>query len=95
MGIDMWTPQENLNPPDELFEKFNDRISFAFAVNGLDKPEMTENDVRKVVRDFVDKYGKNGRVLASLRTPFNAPERAVWARDELFNYSLEYYDKKW
>ncbi|MBR5995777.1 MAG: methyltransferase [Eubacteriaceae bacterium] len=95
MGIDMWTPQENLNPPDELFEKYNDRMSFAFAVNGLDKPEMTENDVRKVVRDFVDKYGKYGRVLASLRTPFNAPERAVWARDELLNYSLEYYDKKW
>ncbi|NLW71119.1 MAG: methyltransferase [Eubacteriaceae bacterium] len=95
MGIDMWSPQENLNPPDELFEKYNEQMSFTFGVRGLDKPEMTENEVRKVVRDFVDKYGKNGRVLASVFAPRETPERGKWAREELHNYSLEYYDKKW
>ncbi len=93
MGIDMWTPQQVINDPDYLHATYGREMSFAFAVPGLDAPGLTEEQVRRAVRDFVDTYGENGRVMAQLRLPPQYADRAAWARDELYNYSLEYYNK--
>ncbi len=88
MGADMWTPQSTCNDLDYLFKNFNEKITFTFPVDipaGAD-----EQTVREAVRDFVEKYGKNGRIMASIMAP---PEVAEIARDELYNYSLQYYNK--
>ena len=91
MGIDMWNPQRDINDPPMLKEKYGDKMTFVFPIKGLDAPHMEESDIRRLVREFVDFYGKGGRIMASIMVPKDMQERAVIARDELYNYSLEYY----
>jgi len=93
MGVDMWTPQDGVNDPDFLVPEYGDKMAFAFRVKGINGPGVTEEQVRRAVRDFVDTYGKCGRVMAQLRVDPEYSERLPWARDELYNYSLEYYNK--
>ena len=91
MGVDYWNPQHRANDYDELFEKWNTQMSFAFDIDiphGAD-----EEEIRKRVRDFVDHFGGNGRILASIMTDFTDPSQTDIARDELYHYSLEYYNK--
>ena len=89
MGVDMWTPQPSANDKDFLFETYNTKITFGFDVP-LD-PEMNESEVRAAVRTFVDRYGKNGRVMAWIVPDTISPDLLPAARDELYQYSLAYY----
>ena len=91
MGIDMWTPQMRANDADYLYENFGDRMSFCFGVE-ID-PKADEAEVRKIMRDFVDHYGAKGRCMPWIMTDMSNPNQDIWARDELFNYSYEYYNK--
>ena len=91
MGIDMWRPQKDINDPVLLKEKYGDKMSFIFPIKGLDAPHMEEADIRRLVREFVDFFGKGGRIMASVVLPRDMQDRAAIARDELYNYSLEYY----
>lgn len=93
MGVDMWTPQAGINDPDYLYSHYGKEMSFAFSIPGLSEPGLNEEGVRRRVRDFVDTYGETGRVMASIRVKPDMKERAAWARDELYNYSFEYYKK--
>ena len=91
MGVDYWNPQHRANDYDELFEKWNTKMSFAFDIDiphGAD-----EQEIRRRVRDFVDHFGGNGRILASIMTDFTDPRQTDIARDELYHYSLEYYNR--
>ena len=66
-------------------------MSFAFDIDiphGAD-----EQEIRRRVRDFVDHFGGNGRILASIMTDFTDPRQTDIARDELYHYSLEYYNR--
>ncbi|MDO4622775.1 MAG: uroporphyrinogen decarboxylase family protein [Eubacteriales bacterium] len=91
MGIDMWTPQLPINNPDELYEKYGDQMTFAFFVNI--PHDADEAECRKIARDFVDHFGAKGRCMPCFMTDFTKPEQGMAAHDELFNYSLEYYNK--
>jgi len=91
MGIDMWNPQLVINDPDFLHSTYGKQMTFCFPLNiphGADEAET-----RKHVRDFVDHFGENGRVMAWIMTDMTNPNQNVWAADELYNYSLEYYNK--
>lgn len=91
MGIDMWTPQLVINDPDYLYENFGDKMTFTFPLSiphGADEAE-----VRKLVREFVDHYGPKGRVMAWIMTDMSDPKQDIAAKDELYNYSLEFYNK--
>ncbi len=91
MGIDMWTPQPNANDADFLYKTYGKQMTFTFSINI--QPEWNEMDIRKAVREFVDQYGVNGRVMAWIMTdPVNVEKEKI-ARDELYHYSLEYYNK--
>jgi len=94
MGVDLWAPQTPINDPAFLYDHYGADMSFSFPVGGLDAPDMTEADVRKAVRDFVDRFGGTGRVMASLRIPPKYPERTAWAREELYTYSSEVYKRQ-
>jgi hypothetical protein len=91
MGIDMWTPQAVINDPDFLYENYGDKMTFSFQVP-ID-PSETEAEIRKKMRDFVDHFGAKGRCMPWIRTNPDRPDQGVIARDELYNYSLEYYNK--
>lgn len=91
MGIDMWTPQLGINEPDFLHETYGKQMTFAFPIDIA--PTMKESEIRKAVRDFVDHFGENGRVIAWIMTDMSDPLQEVIARDELYNYSKEYYNK--
>ncbi len=91
MGIDMWTPQDLINEPDLLYEKYGDQMTFSFMLH-ID-PKDDESEIRKKVRDYVDRYGAKGRAMCWISTDFSDPRQDEWARDELYNYSLEYYNK--
>ncbi len=88
MGIDMWTPQAVINDPEYLYQNFGDKMTFAFMLP-ID-PGADEQTVRAQIRDFVDKFGAKGRCMPFIMA---GPPQDAWARDELYNYSLNYYNK--
>ena len=61
--------------------------------DGSQKKAAKEEEIRRAVRDFVDHFGENGRVMAFIMTDMTDPMQDVIARDELYHYSLEYYNK--
>ena len=91
MGADAWTPQE-INDFDMLTEKYGKQIAITVPVRGVAEA-ATEEEARKIARDFVDKYAPRGKLLATV--PFN-PNFAITAaaQDELYRYSSAYYEKK-
>ena len=91
MGIDMWTPQANANDPDFLHNTYGKQMTFCFPVNiGND---WDEKQIRTAIRDYVDHFGENGRMMAWIMTEVPDPVKEEIARDELYHYSLEYYNK--
>ena len=91
MGIDMWTPQANANDPDFLHNTYGKQMTFCFPVNiGAD---WDEKQIRAAIRDYVDHFGENGRMMAWIMTETPDPVKEEIARDELYHYSLEYYNK--
>ena len=88
MGIDMWTPQAVINDPEYLYQNFGDKMTFAFMLP-ID-PGADEQTVRAQIRGFVDKFGAKGRCMPFIMA---GPPQDAWARDELYNYSLNYYNK--
>ena len=91
MGIDMWTPQANANDPDFLHTTYGKQMTFCFPVNiGND---WDEKQIRTAIRDYVDHFGENGRMMAWIMTEVPDPVKEEIARDELYHYSLEYYNK--
>ena len=91
MGIDMWTPQIGINEPDYLHETYGKVMTFCFNLDiAHDDNEAT---IRSKIRDFVDRFGENGRVMPWIMTDMSDPKQDEIARDELYHYSLEYYNK--
>jgi hypothetical protein len=90
LGIDWWSPQP-INDFDYLTSNFGDRMAFTVPIPGINDPDMAESEVRKAVRDYVDKYGKY-RVVATIQNM--NPELQAAAGDELYKYSLEFYAKR-
>lgn len=93
MGIDMWTPQFDINEPDYLHTTYGKDMTFCFNIDI--KPEWEEAEIRRVIRDFVDRFGGNGRCMAWIMTDMSNPQQDAAARDELYHYSLEYYNKRY
>ena len=91
MGIDMWTPQAVINDPDYLYETYGSQMTFCFSVEI--SPSDSESEIRCRMRDFVDHFGAKGRCMPWIRTDRTIPEQELIARDELYHYSLEYYNK--
>ena len=91
MGVDMWTPQPGINDKDDLFEKYNDKITFGFDVPI--NTEMSEKEIVASIHEFVERYGANGRVMAWFVPDSIKPELLPMAREELYHYSREYYER--
>ncbi|WP_296558667.1 hypothetical protein [uncultured Acetobacterium sp.] len=58
------------------------------------EPQWKEDKIRRAVREFVDHFGENGRVMCWIMTEnFNQDQEDI-ARDELYRYSLTYYNQR-
>ena len=88
MGLDAWSPQP-INDFEYLTENFGHQIALTVPIDGLDKEGITEEEARKIVRDFVDHFAPRGRIVASIRAA--NPDIAEAAEEELYLYSSEYY----
>lgn len=92
MGIDCWNPQLLINDPKHLKETYGDRMTFVAPILGLDGPEeMDEEEIRGIVRGFIDEFAPGKRTIAWALCPFDKPEREAIALDELYKYSFEKY----
>ena len=91
MGIDMWTPQANANDIEWMHETYGKQMSFAFPL--VVAPGSSEQEIRRTVDEFVDHFGGNGRIMAFIQADFRDPQQGAIAADELYNYSLAYYNK--
>ncbi len=91
MGFDMWTPQANANDIEWMYENYNKQISFAFPL--VIPRDAEEKEIRRTVREFVDHFGGNGRMMAFIQSDYTKPMQGQIAQDELYHYSLEYYNK--
>ena len=89
MGVDAWAPQQRCNDMDFLYDTYGDKISFTIALNIPDG--ASEDDTKKLVHDFVDRYGEKGRTLCWIFA--NDPKIKAVASQELFEYSFDYYNK--
>lgn len=93
LGIDMWTPQLFINDPDYLYENYGKDMTFTFPL--FLQPEWEEDQIRQAVRGFVDKYGDTGRVMCWIMMENADPAKEKIAQEELYNYSLAHYNKKY
>ena len=91
MGFDMWNPQSNANDVEWMYENYNKQMTFAFPL--VIEPGSTEKEIRRTVDEFVDHFGANGRVMAFIQSDRSDPSQGAIAMDELYNYSLAYYNK--
>ena len=92
MGLDAWTPQP-INDLDMLTEKYGDKISFTVNLPDVENVK-DEATARKIIRDFVDKYGPRGRhkvVCGPIMHPDDNIRNAML--EELYYYSSELYAK--
>ncbi|NLN98064.1 MAG: methyltransferase [Eubacteriaceae bacterium] len=94
MGFDMWTPQIDANDIEALYDNYGKDLSFSFML--FLKKEWDEEKVRETVRAFVDRFGATGRTMCWIR-PEDIGEVGMKqddiARDELYRYSLNYYNQ--
>lgn len=91
MGIDMWTPQLFINEPDYLHTTYGKDMTFTFPL--MIAPDWNEDQIRQAVRDFVDHFGENGRVMCWIMVENFDQKLEAIAQDELYHYSLGYYNK--
>lgn len=90
MGLDAWTPQ-NINDLDMLTDKYGNKLALTVNVAEL-ADASSEKEAREIIRKFVDKYAPRGRVIAGSVMHTN-PDIEKAAREELYNYSSEFYAK--
>jgi len=91
MGFDLWAPQQFINDYDLLYERYSDKMAFAFIVPL--RKDMDEAEVRRTCRDFVLRYGGNRRIMAWIRGDLCPAEHLDAAREEIFLVSSEMYSK--
>nr|WP_320024590.1 hypothetical protein [uncultured Acetobacterium sp.] len=80
-----------INEPDYLHNTYGKEMIFTFPL--MIAQDWKEDQIRKAVRDFVDQFGENGRVMCWIMPETNDPSQDAIARGGLYHYSLTYYNK--
>lgn len=96
-GTDYWFPQSTINDVDKLIEDFkNDHLTFAVGNPILPKGSSRE-EVRKIAKDFVDKYKNKGVLFcadsSTTRVPGHDHSLFPVFQEAVYEYSrLAYQD---
>ena len=94
-GTDYWFPQSTINDVDKLIEDFkNDHLTFAVGNPILPKGSSTE-EVRKIAKDFVNKYKDKGVLFcadsSTTRIPGHDHSLFPIFRDAVYEFSRQAY----
>ena len=96
-GTDYWFPQSTINDVDKLIEDFkNDHLTFAVGNPILPKGSSKE-EVRKIAKDFVEKYKDKGVLFcadsSTTRVPGHDHSLFPIFQEAVYEYSrLAYQD---
>lgn len=96
-GSDFWFPQPAINDVDMLIEEYkNEHLKFAVGNPVLPKGSTTE-EIRKIAKDFVDKYSDKKVLFCSdsgkTRIPNHDPSLWPTFRDAVYEYSRKVYQE--
>jgi len=61
--VDIWMPQENINDFDLLYRLIGEKVMLGMPIEAT--PETPEEELLALARDFMERYGANGRVFPS------------------------------
>lgn len=94
-GTDYWFPQSTINDVDKLIEDFkNDHLTFAVG-NPILPQGSSEEEVRKIAKDFVDKYKDKGVLFcadsSTTRIPGHDHSLFPTFRDAVYEFSRQAY----
>lgn len=94
-GTDYWFPQSTINDVDKLIETYkNDHITFAVG-NPILKKGSSEEEIRKIAKDFVEKYKDKGILFcadsSTTRVPGHDASLFPAFRDAVYEYSRQAY----
>lgn len=94
-GTDYWFPQSTINDVDKLIETYkNDHITFAVG-NPILKKGSSEEEIRKIAKDFVEKYKDKGILFcadsSTTRVPGHDASLFPIFRDAVYEYSRQAY----
>ena len=94
-GTDYWFPQSTINDVDKLIEDFkNDHLTFAVG-NPILPQGSSEEEVRKIAKDFVDKYKDKGVLFcadsSTTRIPGHDHSLFPIFRDAVYEFSRQAY----
>ena len=94
-GTDYWFPQSTINDVDKLIEDFkNDHLTFAVG-NPILPQGSSEEEVRKIAKEFVDKYKDKGVLFcadsSTTRIPGHGHSLFPIFRDAVYEFSRQAY----
>lgn len=94
-GTDYWFPQSTINDVDKLIEDFkNDHLTFAVG-NPILPQGSSEEEVRKIAKEFVDKYKDKGVLFcadsSTTRIPGHDHSLFPIFRDAVYEFSRQAY----
>lgn len=94
-GTDYWFPQSTINDVDKLIEDFkNDHLTFAVG-NPILPKGSSEEEVRKIAKEFVDKYKDKGVLFcadsSTTRIPGHDHSLFPIFRDAVYEFSRQAY----
>ena len=94
-GTDYWFPQSTINDVDKLIEDFkNDHLTFAVG-NPIQPQGSSEEEVRKIAKEFVDKYKDKGVLFcadsSTTRIPGHDHSLFPIFRDAVYEFSRQAY----
>jgi hypothetical protein len=100
-GVHFWDPAQTKNDLLGIKEKYGKQLGICGGfdfVPPVDR-EITEEEVRRSVRDTIDKYAPGGGyvfmggIMGSADTPELNMTRAAWIADEVYKYGSDFYKK--
>ena len=98
-GFTAWDPAQTMNDLPAVKEMYQRNLAIVGGWDGggrVADPDITEEEVRALVRENIDTLGANGGLIwqgsVSPRPDMpNLAERAGWVQDEVIKYGTNYY----
>lgn len=93
MGCDMWNPAQCCNDLEMIKKKYGDKLVMSGGMDDyfLDSPKITEEELRKYVRDKVDLLAPGGGYLPKPNA--KSLKNNGILMDELAKYTKDYYSR--
>ena len=96
----IWQPAQTMNDLEGIQKKYGNKlvINGAWDSSGLPSyASTTEEQVRQLTRDTIDKFGKNGAYIfwdgGAVGNDASLAQKIAWDQDEARKYGANYYER--